>query len=254
MHDPAKRLDHQAAIGLLVVAGAHLPDLALEVEQRAGESKGGAPLAGAGLRGELLHPSKLVVVRLRNSRVGLVAARRAHPFVLVIDVCRRAERLLEAVGAEQRRRPPLAIHVKDGPGDVDVAVLGDLLQDQVHREERSEVVGSRWLERSGVKGRRWRLGQVRHDVVPGRRHLGLVEQDLVLADGLVHGVASRWVAWPQDTQAVCRPHLAPRSRPTPRRETSGPQAARLNALGRERTRSRPSRRAWPEPTRPACRR
>ena len=63
--------------------------------------------------------------------------------VLVVDACRGAERLLQAVRPEQRRRPPLAVHVEDAAGDVDVPLGGDLLHDQVHREQRREVVRAR---------------------------------------------------------------------------------------------------------------
>ena len=39
------------------------------------------------------------------------------------------------------RRPPLPVDVEHGAGDVDVPVLAHLLEDEVHREQRREVVG-----------------------------------------------------------------------------------------------------------------
>ena len=79
-----------------------------QAEQRAGEGQRGAPLAGAGLGGELLRPLLLVVVRLRHGGVGLVRAGGRDALVLVIDTCRGAECLLETMRTEEGRRPPLA--------------------------------------------------------------------------------------------------------------------------------------------------
>ena len=56
----AEGLHQGAAVGLLVVADAHHEDLAFEAEELAGHGERGAPLAGAGLRGEALVPSILL--------------------------------------------------------------------------------------------------------------------------------------------------------------------------------------------------
>ncbi len=178
MHRRAERLHHQPAVRLLVVGRADLPDLALEAEQRAGEGQRRAPLAGAGLGGEPPDAGLGVVVRLRHRGVRLVRAGRRDAFVLVVDVRRGAERLLEPVRPVQRRRPPQPVDVEHLAGDVDVALRRDLLEDEVHREQRGEVVGAGRLQRAGVQGRRRRARQVGDDVVPLRRHLGLVQHDL----------------------------------------------------------------------------
>ena len=78
-----------------------------------------------------------------------------------------------------RRRAPR-------PGMSTYRSVGHLLQDQVHREQRREVVRADRLQRARVQRRRRRRGQVGDDVVPLRRHLRLVEQDLVLELG--HGI------------------------------------------------------------------
>ena len=91
---------HQVApVRLLVVRGADHVDLDLEPEDRAGEGQRAAPLAGARLGREPLDALLLVVERLGERGVGLVAARRADALVLVVDVRRRIERLLEPMGA-----------------------------------------------------------------------------------------------------------------------------------------------------------
>ena len=69
-------LHHRAAVGLLVVARADHPHLALEPEQLAGERQRRSPLAGAGLGRELLDPGLGVLVRLGDGGVRLVRARR----------------------------------------------------------------------------------------------------------------------------------------------------------------------------------
>ena len=138
-----ERLHHHPPVGLLVVRGADLPHLDVDAEQRAGEGERGAPLAGAGLGRQLPDAVLGVVVGLRDGGVRLVRAGRRDALVLVVDLGRRAERLLEPVRAVQRRRPPQPVDVEHLVGDVDVPVLGDLLQDQVHREQRREVLGAR---------------------------------------------------------------------------------------------------------------
>jgi hypothetical protein len=59
-HLAAPGLHHQLAEGLLVEADAHHEHLALQAEQGAGERQGAAPLAGAGLGGQLLMPNCLL--------------------------------------------------------------------------------------------------------------------------------------------------------------------------------------------------
>ena len=102
----APDVHHRAAVGLLLVADLDHEDLALHVEQRAGEGQRGAPLAGPGLGGQAVDAFHLVVVRLGHGRVRLVAARRAVAFVLEVDPGRRLQRLFQVRRPHQRRRPP----------------------------------------------------------------------------------------------------------------------------------------------------
>ena len=135
----AVRLHEDPPVRLLVVARADHVDLDLEVEQGAGERERAAPLAGTGLGREAGDPLLLVVIRLRDRGVRLVAAGRAATLVLVVDVGRGIEHALQPVGAEQRARPVEPIRVADGFRDLDLALGRDLLTDERHREERSEV-------------------------------------------------------------------------------------------------------------------
>src|SRR4029077_76089 len=123
-----------------------------------------APLAGSRLGREAGHALLLVVVGLRQSRVRLVAAGRAATLVLVVDVGRRVERLLEAMCAVERARPVQAIRVADGLRDLDLAILADDLLDQLHREQRREVGWSDRLAGARMKDGRRRRREIRGDV------------------------------------------------------------------------------------------
>src|SRR5205814_3863925 len=112
------------------------------------ERERAAPLAGTRFRGQARAALALVVERLRDRRVRLVAAGRTDALVLVEDARPRADRPLEAACAVERRRPPERVEVEDLLRDRDLRVLADLLHDQLHREERREVVGADRLPRS----------------------------------------------------------------------------------------------------------
>ena len=156
VHRGAEDLHHQAPVGLLVIARADLPHLALDAEEGARVGQRRAPLAGAGLGRDASDPGLGVVVRLRDRGVRLVRAGGGAALVLVVDPRRRAQGLLEAMGAIERRRPPLAVDVEDRVGDVDVGLRRHLLEDQVHREQRRQVVRSHGLKRARVQRRRRR--------------------------------------------------------------------------------------------------
>ena len=144
-----------------------------------------APLPRTRLGHELLHARLLVVEGLRHRSIGLVRARRAHAFILVIDLRSRPERLLEAIGTVERGGPPHAVDVAHRFGDGDLALRTHLLHDKVHREERREVVRPHRLQRAGVQGRRRHHGEVRGDVVPVFRHALFAQNDLAVLCG--HG-------------------------------------------------------------------
>ena len=187
VHGRAPGLHHRAAVRLLVVGRADHPDLAVDPVLRAGERQRAAPLPRARLGGEPLGALDRVVVRLRHGGVRLVRPGRGDALVLVVDPGGRVEQLLQAAGPEQRRRPPQLVDVEDRAGDVHVRVAGDLLADQLHREQRREVVRPDRLARARVqRRRRWRR-QVGDDVVPLGRDLRLIKDELgPLAHGLLH--------------------------------------------------------------------
>ena len=176
----AVRLHEDPPVRLLVVARPDHVHLDLEVEDRPGEGERAPPLAGPRLGREPGHAFHLVVVRLGQGRVRLVAAGRAAALVLVVDVGRRIERLLEAVGAEERARPIQPVGVADRFRDLDLAVLADDLLDQLHREQRRQVGRSDRLAGAGMEDGRRRDREVRGDVVPGTRDPGFIEHELRL--------------------------------------------------------------------------
>ena len=139
----AERLDEPAPVRLLVVRDPDHPHVDLEPEDPARERERRAPLAGARLGREARDALLLVVVGLRDRRVRLVRAGRRDALVLVVDARRRLERLLEAARAVERRRPPLPVDRAHLLRDRDEPIGRDLLQDDLHREERREVVRAR---------------------------------------------------------------------------------------------------------------
>ena len=171
-------LDHRPPVRLLVVGDADHEDLALEAEQPAGERQRASPLPGAGLGDELADPRLAVEIGLRHRRVRLVRAGRRDALVLVVDVRRRVERLLEPSRPEQRRRSPQRVDLADLLGDLDPRLGRDLLLDQRHREDRREVGRAGRLHRRRAQRRQRLAGQVRGQVDPVGRDPLLVEDVL----------------------------------------------------------------------------
>ena len=172
------RLHEHPAVRLLVVARPDHVDLDLEAEQRSGDRQGRPPLAGAGLRGEALDALLLVVEGLGDRGVGLVAPTRAHALVLVVDVRRGVEDLLQPPCPVERAGAVEAIRLANRVRDLHLPVAADLLGDDRHREQRGQVGGPQGLHGSRVEGRRGRDGKVGHDVVPGPRDPVLVQHEL----------------------------------------------------------------------------
>src|SRR4029077_7641680 len=150
----AEGLDHDPAIGLLVVRRAYLPDFAVQPELRAGKRKRGTPLAGAGLRRQAPHTGPGVVVRLRHSGIRLVRTRWGNALVLVVDTGWCLQRFLQPIRAIPRAGPPQLVHVEHGAGDVEVLLSTYLLPDQVHRKQRGEVIRPNRLQGAWMKWRR----------------------------------------------------------------------------------------------------
>ena len=162
----APQLHHALAVGLLGAGDLDHVDRALKAEQGAGQGQGAAPLAGAGLGGQAADAGLLVVPRLGDGRVGLVGAGRRDSFELIVDPGRGAERLFQAMGAIERRRPPELVDLPDLVRDVDPAVGGHLLLDQRHGEDGQHVVRGERFEGLGIDDRRQGTRHVGDDVVP----------------------------------------------------------------------------------------
>ena len=158
-----------------------------------------------GLGDEALHAGLLVVEGLRHGGVGLVAAGGRDALVLVVDARRGLQRLLEAPGPVEGRGAPLPVDVAHRPGNLDLALGGDLLEDQLHREERRQVVRADGLLRPRMQHRRQGLRQVGRDVVPGLRDASFVEDVL---DGVVHDQLS------PEMDEACLGHQFTRARDT----------------------------------------
>jgi len=102
-----------------------------------------------------------------------VAADRAHPLVLEVDLGGGVQDLLQATGTDQGCRAIEPVDGLDLFGDVNVPLLADFLLDQLHREEGGQVSRADGLTSPGMEDW-WRgYGQVGHDVVPAGRQLTL---------------------------------------------------------------------------------
>ena len=77
------------------------------------------------------------------------------------------------MGAEEGRRAPEAEDLPHGLGNRDLGSLGDLLENELHREERREVFRADGLPRSRVQNRLRPVRHVGRDVVPALGERGL---------------------------------------------------------------------------------
>ena len=98
--------------------------------------------------------------------------------VLVEDLRRRPELLLEPARAVQRRRPPQRVGVAHRVRDRDLRLPRDLLQDQRHREDRRQVLGAGGLPGARIQRRKRVTRQVGEQVDPVRRNGVLAEDEL----------------------------------------------------------------------------
>ena len=163
-----------AAVRLLVVAYFHHVHFNLQPEKRARQCQGRAPLPRAGFRGDTLHPFLFGIEGLGHGRVGLVRAGRAYAFILVIDACRRIQRLFQSPRPVQGRGPPLFEDVPHRFRDIDVTFTAHFLLNHRHREDGREVVRRDGLPGARVQYRRRRFRQVRDDVIPACGYVGFL--------------------------------------------------------------------------------
>ena len=173
------RLHHQPPERLLIEADPHHEHLTLQADQGTCETQRAAPLARTRFRRQTFNPELLIVPRLRNRRIGLVAAGRAHSLVLVVDMRRRSQRLLQSMSPVQRRGPPLIQYLQYLLRDIDPSILTDLLLDQVHRKNRSQHVGR---DRVAVRPQRrlQRSWQIGCEIIPLPGDIFFIQKDLGL--------------------------------------------------------------------------
>ena len=224
----AVALHHRPPVRLLLVAHPDHVDVDFEPENRTGIGQRRAPLAGPGLGRDAANAGFLVVKRLRHRGVRLVAADRAHAFVLVVDLGRRIERLLQTPRPVQRRRPPLAVDIAYRVRNLDLAIGAHLLADQRHREQGRQVVGTDRLFGARVQHRRRRARQVGDDVVPGFGHAILAKQ---VFQGFAH-VAPPLADAPFSSGHANKRAAPAKARPAPRRPADPVRHTALDAVRR----------------------
>ena len=100
-HFGAPGLHHRATEWFLLVRHLHHVDANLHVEHLSGQRQAATPLACTGLGGQPVDAGHFVVIGLWHRRVGLVRAGRRDAFVLVVNLARRAQNLLQPMRTEQ---------------------------------------------------------------------------------------------------------------------------------------------------------
>ena len=109
-----------AAEGLLLIGNLHHVDLAVQTEEGTRHRKSGTPLTCACFGGDAFQTLLLGVIGLRHGGIELVAAAGVVAFKFVVDLGRRAERFLEEVCPDQRRRTEHFVAVPDLLGNFNV--------------------------------------------------------------------------------------------------------------------------------------
>ncbi len=136
---------HQAAVGFLFIANPHHEYPAFKAEHLARHAQCTSPLAGSGLGGKTLYAESFVVIGLGHGGVGLVRSRRTHPFILVVDLHRGIQQFLQISRPVQRGGTPEEILFQYFLWDVDPTFSCHFLFDEIHRKNRSQIVGTHGL-------------------------------------------------------------------------------------------------------------
>ena len=181
----AEGLHDGTAVRLLLIAHLDHIDGAVDAELLGRVGERAAPLAGAGLGGEVRDALLLGVVGLGDGGVQLVAAGRGHGLVLEVDVGRGAEGLLQLIGAHERGAAVGGVLLADGLGDGDPFVrLVEFLVGAGLAEDRIQVFGLQGLLGGRVQERQRLVGHDRLDVEEVGRDLALREHVLFLFHGV----------------------------------------------------------------------
>ena len=183
MNRRAPGVHQQPAIRLLLVADLDHIDVALQSKQLAGQGERRSPLARARFRRQPLGAGGLVEVSLRHRSIGLVAARRTGPFILVVDVRRRFQRPLQPHRPQQRRRPPQRIDLAHRFRDFDPPVRAHFLPHQVLGENLRHHLQRHRLARARMQRRRKGFGKIGQQIVPLLGNVRLRQHE---SGGLAH--------------------------------------------------------------------
>ena len=100
-HLGAECLHDASAVGLLLIRYFHLIYSRIDAEHAGGVCERRAPLAGAGLGGDIGDAFLFAVIGLRNCRIEFVRTHRRHALVLEIDVRGSAKSFFEGICTHQ---------------------------------------------------------------------------------------------------------------------------------------------------------
>jgi hypothetical protein len=108
----------------------------------------------------------------------------AHSFIFIIDMSGSLEMLFKPVSSVKGAWPPEPQDVLNLRGNIDHPFRAHLLQDKFHREDMGKILRNEGFSCARVERRIQRCGKICQDIIPGLRHLVLIEKDFG-----VHGVS-----------------------------------------------------------------
>ena len=165
------RSHHFAAERLLFVGDLDHVYFAVEMEKRASHGQRSPPLAGTGFRCHTLKALLLRVICLRNRGVQLMAAGSIVAFKLIVNVCRRVQRLLQKFGVNERRRTVHLVEIVDFVRNFKLSgCVVQFLFYQILAENARQLLCRHRLQSPGIEERSRLVFHIRAEIVPCLRN------------------------------------------------------------------------------------
>ena len=164
---------------LLIGAFNHIY-LTVKSEIGASHTQRSTPLTCSGFCCNAFKSLLLCVICLSDCAVELVASACVVALKLIIDLCRSAKLLFQAIGSNKRRRTVHLVETENLFGNVKIrCVVVKLLLDKLVAENGTEVFKSHRLMSAGVEKRSRLVLHIGTNIVPLLRHFLFIKVDFV---------------------------------------------------------------------------